>query len=60
MKSCLLRRIPIMMMIVQLILQLVHLNHQAHEVVNGDATKDLVRAKPVELMQLLQPLQLRP
>jgi hypothetical protein len=45
---------------VELILELVDLDHEADEVVDGDPTKDLVGAELVELMQLLQPLQLCP
>ena len=44
----------------ELILQLVDLHHEAHQVVDGDPTEDLVWSELVELMQLLQPLQLCP
>ena len=39
-------------------LSLSHLDHEADKVVNGEAAEDLVTPEPVELVELLQPLQL--
>ena len=37
-----------------------HLDHEADKVVDGEPAEDLVTPEPVELVELLQPLQLCP